>query len=170
MYSKKPGKPDNLTKKMESSTYNTRLLSTSTNNQLNPYYVTGFSDASQKALVVFGTNLTSTVGVKFSRKQLAIVILVPYTRDIIVGLLLSDGWLTFASKTNKNARLGFAQSGDNSGYFWFVFSILSHYCSSYPIVRNRRSFGKETIGLQFFIDQCLVWLNFILSSILMGSK
>jgi hypothetical protein len=27
--------------------------------------------------------------------------LIPYTRDIIIGLLLSDGWLTFASKNTK---------------------------------------------------------------------
>ena len=71
----------------------TRAFSTDhgNSNNLDPNFVTGFADASPKALVVFGTNLTSTVGVKFSRKQLATVILVPYTRDIIVGLLLSDG-------------------------------------------------------------------------------
>jgi hypothetical protein len=54
--------------------------------------------------------------------------LVPYQYSIIIGLILSDGWLTTPSKTNKNARLGFAQSGDNSKYFWFVFWSLSHYC------------------------------------------
>jgi hypothetical protein len=58
-----------------------------------------------------------TVGAKFNRTQLAMVMLTPYTRDLIIGLLLSDGWLTFASKTNKNARLGFAQSGAHSEYF-----------------------------------------------------
>jgi hypothetical protein len=49
-----------------------------------------FSDGSKK-LVVFGSNLTSTVGIKFTLKQLAMVQLSPYTRDVIVGLLLSDG-------------------------------------------------------------------------------
>jgi hypothetical protein len=62
-------------------------------------------------LIVWGQNLTSTVGVKFSNKQLAMVKLTAYTRDIMIGLLLSDGWLTFSSKKNKNARLGFSQSG-----------------------------------------------------------
>ena len=67
-------------------------------------------------------------------------------------MLLSDGWLIFASKTSKNARLGFAQSAVHGEYFWFVFFSLSHYCSSYPrvIIRSRCSAGKETIGLQFF--------------------
>jgi hypothetical protein len=41
--------------------------------------------------VVFGTNLTSTVGVKFTRTQLAMVQLAPYQYSVIIGLLLSDG-------------------------------------------------------------------------------
>lgn len=40
----------------------------------------------------------------------------PYQKGLIIGLLLSDGWLTFASKTNKNARLGFQQSLTKSNY------------------------------------------------------
>jgi formate hydrogenlyase subunit 3/multisubunit Na+/H+ antiporter MnhD subunit len=37
------------------------------------------------------TNLRSTVGERFSNKQLAMVRLSPQSRDVIVGLLLSDG-------------------------------------------------------------------------------
>jgi hypothetical protein len=33
--------------------------------------------------------------------------LAPYQNSVVIGLLLSDGWLSFASKINKNARLGF---------------------------------------------------------------
>ena len=73
--------------------------------------------------------------------------LAPYTRDVIVGLLLSDGWL---SSDRKNARLGFTQSGANSKYFWFVFLSLSHYCSSYPMVKISIRLEKEIIGLQFW--------------------
>jgi len=73
---------------------------------LNPWFVTGFTDASKKkkALVIWGINLTSTVGIKFTRKQLVMVQLAPYQYSVIIGLLLSDGWLIIAS---KNARLGF---------------------------------------------------------------
>jgi hypothetical protein len=67
-------------------------------------------------LVVFGANLTSTVGIKFTRAQLAIVKLVPYTRDVIVGLLLSDGFLYFSNSRSKNAYLGFQQSFSHSAY------------------------------------------------------
>jgi hypothetical protein len=43
------------------------------------------------SIVVFGSNLTSTVGIKFTRAQLAMVKLTPYTRYVIIGLILSDG-------------------------------------------------------------------------------
>ena len=88
---------------------------------------------------------------KFTRKQLATVRLPAYTKGVIVGLILSDGWLIISN--SKNARLGFAQSGDHSEYFWFVFFSLSHYCSSYPRVRIRTNvllLRKETISLEFF--------------------
>ena len=59
--------------------------------KINPNWVTGFIDASQKSIVVFGTNLTSTVGIKFTRAQLAIIKLAPYQKSVIIGLILSDG-------------------------------------------------------------------------------
>jgi len=119
--------------------------------KVHPWFISGFADASKKALVVRGTNLQSTVGMKFTRKQLATVRLPAYTKGVIVGLILSDGWLIISN--SKNARLGFAQSGDHSEYFWFVFFSLSHYCSSYPRVRIRTNVllsRKETISLQLF--------------------
>lgn len=112
-----------------------RYYSTNNNTSkyLNPWWVTG----QQKALVIFGTNLKGRSprpfgarGEKFSKKELAMVKLTPYTRDVIVGLLLSDGWLTFAASRSVSARLGFKQSLSNSEYVLFVFNILSHYCSS----------------------------------------
>jgi NADH-ubiquinone oxidoreductase chain 3 len=97
------------------------------------------------SLVLWGTNLTSTVGSKYIRAQLAMVCLAPYQHSVIIGLLLSDGWLIFASKTNNNVRLGFLQGGVNRRYFWFVFLSLWHYSSSYPSLRFRTRFGKQNI-------------------------
>lgn len=153
-------------------------------NSLNPYFVTGFSDAfpkkANKALVVWGTNLISTVGVRFTTKQLGMVQLAPYQFSVIVGLILSDGWLTFASKTNKNARVGFKQSVDSGAYVLFVFNLLSHYCSSYPklttsiryakslrdkegLIRATPRSGKQLYGLQFFTRSmpCITDLYFL---------
>lgn len=62
-------------------------------------------------LVVWGTNLTYTVGIVRFTKQVSLLIKLPsYQRSVIIGLLLSDGWTTIASKTSINARLGFKQS------------------------------------------------------------
>jgi len=74
--------------------------------------------------------------------------LAPYQYSVIIGLLLSDGWLRFTSRS-KNALLGFTQSAAHGEYFWFVFFSLSHYCSSYPRVKIGSRLGKETIGLEF---------------------
>src|SRR5205807_9545832 len=65
---------------------------TNINNGFNLHtYIAGFIDGCTKSLVVFGSNLSSTVGKKFTRTQLATVVLANHTGDIIVGLLLSDG-------------------------------------------------------------------------------
>lgn len=101
------------------------------------------------ALVIWGKNLPSTVGVKFSRAQLASVSLPLFVRDVIVGILLSDAWLNFSNPRSKNARLGFMQTYSHSGYFWFVFLILSHYCYSYAVYRERVRFGKNLYSLSF---------------------
>ncbi len=135
------------------------------NNQaINPWFVSGFTDASkQKKLVVWGTSLTSTVGERFSRKEFAMVELAPYQYSVVIGLLLSDGWIIFASKTNKNARLGFKQSLARSYYVWFVFNQLSHYCSSYPIVTSGIRAGNRFYGLQIYTRSmpCITELRFL---------
>ena len=85
----------------------------------------------------------------------------PYQFSVIIGLLLSDGWLTIASATNKNARLGFKQSLAKGDYVWFVFNELSHYCSSYPNFTKGIRAGKPFYGLQFFTRSlpCFTELN-----------
>lgn len=51
--------------------------------------------------------------------------------DVLVGLLLSDGWM---QKQNQggDSRFSIKQSLQHFGYFWSVFLILNHYCSTYP--------------------------------------
>lgn len=98
-----------------------------------------------------GTNLTSQVGSGKFTKQISDIIQIPhYQKSVIVGLLLSDGWLTFASKTTKNARFGFKQSLSQSYYVWFVFNKLSYYCSSYPVLTKSIRMEKLFYALQFF--------------------
>ena len=100
-------------------------------------------------LVLWGTNLSSTVGERFTRSQLSMVKLPLHIQSIMVGLILSDDWITFDSTRSKNALLGFKQSVSNSSYLWFVFNLLSHYCSSYPSLVIGVRQGVRYYGLQF---------------------
>ena len=104
-----------------------------------------------KDLVVWGTNLGSTVGYgRLTKVTRNLIKIPPFHYSVMVGLLLSDGWLIFSSSKNKNARLGFKQSLDRSTYVLHVFNILSHYCNSAPhSVTNRRA-GKINYGLEIF--------------------
>lgn len=70
--------------------------------------------------------------------------------SVIIGLILSDAWLIFASINHKNVRLGFKQSIAHSGYFWFVFNILSHYCSSFPHPIKGLRNGNQYFAIVFF--------------------
>ena len=76
--------------------------------------------------------------------------LASYQKSVIIGILLSDGWLTFSKKTSKNARLGFKQSLAHFQYVWFVFNILSHYCSSSPNLCISIRAGTRCYALHFF--------------------
>ena len=113
-------------------------------------------------LVIWGTNLRSTVGTKFKLNQLAIVQLAPYQYSVVIGLLLSDGWLIIASRST-NARLGFKQSLNHSEYVLFVFNILSHYCSSNPHFITSITAGTRCYALQFYTRSmpCLTELHYL---------
>lgn len=78
--------------------------------------------------------MPSTVKEKYYRTELSIIKFPIDVFSVLVGLLLSDGWLNIGSSCSKIYRLGFKQSATHSAYVWFVFSILSHYCSRYPSV------------------------------------
>lgn len=101
-----------------------------------------------KAIVIYGTNLSSTVGFpRFSaleRKSIKIPInLLP----IFIGIILSDANL---SKPNKSdARLFFKQSIKHKEYFYFVFFKLSHYCSKGPYFTNSIVHKKDHRGIAF---------------------
>ena len=105
----------------------------------------------KQSLVVWGTNLSSQVGTgRFTKLVSSMIKLPDYYYSIVVGLLLSDGWLIISSKTSKNARLGFKQSIKNVPYVLFIFNQLSHYCSSFPNINKSKRVGKIYFELSFF--------------------
>lgn len=100
-------------------------------------------------LVVWGTHLGSTINYgRFTKLVREMIVLPPYQESIVVGLLLSDGWLSLTrSNTVSNARLGFKQSLNKFEYVWRVFYDLSHYCQKYPAFYLNHRGGKVYPGI-----------------------
>ena len=94
-----------------------------------------------KDLVIYGTNLSSTINYPYFTVVIRHMISIPSNNyDMIVGLLLSDAWLNV--NKNGNVRLGFKQSLSRIEYVYYVFIKLSHYCSSYPALVKTNLKGK----------------------------
>lgn len=81
-------------------------------------------------MVVYGSNLGSTLGIKRYPNDIKnLIFLTPTAYSIIVGLILSDGYL---EKSNLNARLVFKQSFVKCEYVLNIFMTLHHYSQSIP--------------------------------------
>jgi hypothetical protein len=104
-----------------------------------------------RSLVIYGSNLGSTLGIgRFSKslKNLIYLYLSPNSYSILVGKLLSDGTLE-KSSLNSNTRFRFKQSIDRSYYVIESFIHLSHYCSNIPYLTKSKRKGKTHYGLEF---------------------
>lgn len=103
-----------------------------------------------RSLVLWGKNLSSSVGYgQFTKQVTKLIKLPPFQLGVVIGLILSDCSLTIKKPGGKNAQLGFGQSTAHSGYLWFVFFILSPYCISYPRATKSKRKGIQCFALQF---------------------
>lgn len=101
-------------------------------------------------LVVWGSNLASNLKYpRYTKLVSSMVELPAYYISVFVGVVLSDGSVQFASASNKNARLVFKQSLAHFPYFWFVYTTLSHYCSSLPGLRSGMRAGVPFFAVEF---------------------
>jgi hypothetical protein len=73
--------------------------------------------------------------------------LTPRVRSIIIGLLLSDGWLQ--KRGHWNPRIGLKQSIKNFPYIWYVYNELAYLCS------GQLMFGSSTLRGQIFYNLTL---------------
>lgn len=101
-----------------------------------------------EALVVYGSNLSSTVGFSITKVVRMNTALPSHIEQLITGLLLSDGYLRFGKRC-QNASFKFAQSVKNLPYFVQVFCLLSHYCSSMPYLESCLSRGNLHYNFRF---------------------
>jgi hypothetical protein len=99
-----------------------------------------------KALVPYGTNLSSTVGSpRFTASERKSIKIPNNILPVFIGIILSDANI---SKSNKaDARLQFKQTIKNIRYFYSVFYKLSHYCSKGPYITRTIVHKNLQIGL-----------------------
>lgn len=72
----------------------------------------------------------------------------PFEYSIVIGLMLSDGWMQ-KGRYNKNARLGLKQSIIHIEFLLWIYNLLSHYCQSLPYSVTTTLNGKEFFGIEF---------------------
>jgi len=112
-------------------------------------YNKGHSNNDKLALVLWGSNLGSTVGSgKFTKIERGMIVLPWYQKSICVGLLLSDGSLSLSSSKSVNPRLSLKQSYSHREYVYFTFLSLSHYCNSWPVLKKNIRKGQVNYAVE----------------------
>lgn len=114
-----------------------------------------------KSLVVYGSNIESNVSNKKYTSIVSYMVGIPNRiLFILVGLILSDGYLEYKSTKGKdkkidknlvlvNSRFRFKQSMIHVSYLLYVFSLLSHYCVSPPKLKEEIVKGKKYTLIEF---------------------
>ena len=77
---------------------------------------------------------------KLTNTEKLLLSLTPITKSILIGLILSDGWVQ--KKGHWNTRIGIKQSIKNFPYFWHVYNEIGYLCSSLPMWAKTKTRGK----------------------------
>lgn len=127
-------------------TYRLNSSSINTLNNKKIGVINGNIKSECKSLVLYGSNLSSTLKYKsFSSKLRGICQIPIHLHSVILGVLLSDGWLY----QNKSLKTLLAFKQKDFEYLWFVYTKLSHYCRSLPKITSTNLNGKKFTAVMF---------------------
>jgi len=98
--------------------------------------------------------------VKLTNIQRNSIQLTSQVKSILIGVLLSDGWIQ--KRIHWNPRIGLKQSIINFKYLWYVYNELSYLTSGLPLLGSSIMRGKKFFNVSFQTRQ-LDCLNEILN-------
>lgn len=126
-----------------------KYINTSSHNQIKKDKINLWGSNNVTGIVPYGTNL----GPIFKKGRLTknlkkLIFLNSKSYSIIVGKLLSDGWLEKTS-AYSNTKFRFKQSIIRCNYVIYSWMNLIHYSSNTPIIVKSFQKGKFNYGLEF---------------------
>jgi hypothetical protein len=84
---------------------------------------------------------------KITNLERKLLSLTPKIESILIGLLLSDGWLQ--KRGHWNPRFGLKQSFTNFSFLWTCFEEFAYLCSGYPYMGKSYIRGKCFFSITF---------------------
>lgn len=97
-------------------------------------------------------------GKALSKLQRDSIYLTPRLKSILIGIVISDGWMAFQLDKRWNPRIGFKQSTIHFAYLWFVFNEIMSLTPRYPLLTKatRRGITHYQVQLETRQLKCLI--------------